>query len=193
MPGTRAARHGAPMTRHRPTPILTLIAMVLVGSVLLIVNIGTEPDPAPRAAAAVAAARADAPERGRRAWQPPPEATDRQPAVAAVDPFPSPRRYAGATAAGGLGVAVDVRHGRVAAYLCDGVITEAWLRGPAPTGSGDRLTLATGYDRLVATLDGRRLTGRVFVGGQWHPFVAAPVDRTGPLTEAGLTTLGATS
>ena len=190
MPGPRATGHRAGMSQHPRTPILTLVAMVLVGSVLLIVNIGTEPDPAPRAA--VATAGSNLPERGRRAWQVPTEGTRRQPA-AADSPFPSPRRYAGTTAAGGLGVAVDVRHGRVAAYLCDGVITEAWLRGSAPDGSGDRLKVTHGNDRLVAALDGRRLTGRVFAGEQWHRFTAAPVDRTGPLTEAGLAALGATS
>ena len=79
--------------------------------------------------------------------------------------------YTGRTSDDGLAVAVGIKDGRAAGYVCDGKTVEAWLEG---TVTSDRLTLH-GRDAgttLTATADQRSLLGEVSVGGEVRPFSA---------------------
>jgi hypothetical protein len=80
------------------------------------------------------------------------------PAYAAA--YRSPAVYVGRDAARRTSVAVAVRDGNVAAYVCDGKSVESWLTG---TAVGTTATLTTGGDRLVVEVSTRGLhvTGTV--------------------------------
>jgi hypothetical protein len=82
--------------------------------------------------------------------------------------------YVGRDAARRTSVAVAVRNGKVAAYVCDGRSVESWLTG---TATGTTATLVAGGDRLVAevTEGALRVTGTVR---------GRPVDVTAALASA---------
>src|SRR5215470_16055463 len=104
------------------------------------------------------------------ASQPPAQTTTAAPA------FPAEVVYAGKASNGRLAIAVAVKGGQAAAYLCDGRNVEAWLRGTAAQGKVD-LSTKNGSARLTAALDGQNLAGTATVGGREYPFVigvAAP-------------------
>ncbi|MEP6651546.1 MAG: hypothetical protein ABJA74_16775, partial [Lapillicoccus sp.] len=92
--------------------------------------------------------------------------------------------YVGRDAARRTSVAMAVRDGKVAAYVCDGKSVESWLTG---TASGTTATLTSGSDRLVAELR----TGELHVTGTVH---GRPVDVVARLssTPAGLYRLSMT-
>ena len=91
------------------------------------------------------------------------------PAYAAA--YLSPAVYVGRDATRRTSVAVAVRDGKVAAYVCDGKSVESWLTG---TATGTTATLTAGGDRLVAEVAG----GGLHVTGTVH---GRPVDVTAAL------------
>ena len=105
------------------------------------------------------------------------------PAYAAA--YLSPAVYVGRDATRRTSVAVAVRDGKVAAYVCDGKSVESWLTG---TATGTTATLTAGGDRLVAEVAGGGLHITGTVRGR-------PVDVTAALASApaGLYRLDATN
>ncbi|MCE3552392.1 serine/threonine protein kinase [Pseudonocardia sp. RS11V-5] len=79
--------------------------------------------------------------------------------------------YTGRTSGNELTVAIGVKDGRVAGYLCDGKAVEAWLEG---TIDGDRVVLHGGAQgtSVEATADQLSLLGTVTVGGVQRSFSA---------------------
>jgi hypothetical protein len=193
MPRPVAPRQRGGMTRSR-SPLVTLGVLAALGAALLAVDLATESDPS---GVTLATTAVDPPltigepvGREDAASTPPPAPP------ADESPFPSRSQYAGTDRAGALGVAVRFRDERAAAYLCDGAGVEVWLRGRV---DGPRLLLSApdgpeGPDgpALEASLDGRRLTGRVRVAGEWRRFAATP-DVPRPLDAAGRIALGGRS
>lgn len=119
--------------------------------------------------------------------EPPPSPTQAPPAPT----FPAEAVYAGKASEGPLAIAVAVKGDEAAAYLCDGVNVETWLKGTAKAGKVN-LTSKDKSSSLVAVLKGRQLAGNVSVGGQEAPFsIAVAKDPAGVYRgEGGDTTIG---
>jgi len=175
-------------------PVVTLAAAALVGAGLLTVDAVTDP----------ARTRAETPAVVAQAATPAPTPSP----TTSTSPVPSPTTttasastslvpttpataaaylaaavYVGRDAARRTSVAVAVRDGKVAAYVCDGRTVESWL-----TGTADRTTatLTAGADRLVTEV----VAGALHVTGTVH---GRPVDVTAALASvpAGLYRLDA--
>jgi hypothetical protein len=158
-------------------PLVTLVAAALVGAGLLTADVLTDPAGGRVETPVAAAATTTAPAATTTA---PPSATpsattttttttttaiSTASATAAAAPataaaYLAEAVYVGRDAARRTSVAIAVRNGKVAAYVCDGKALESWLTG---TASGTTATLTSGADRLVAELvtGGLRVTGTV--------------------------------
>lgn len=153
-------------------PLLTLVAVAVLGAGLLTFNVVT--NPANQQAAAPAAAA------GPPAAEPAPAApapVAPAPAEPAVEP-PAVAElvYAGRSSGNEVTVAIAVLSGRAVAYVCDGDEVEAWLEG---TLEGDRLSLAgKNGAAITGTVDGDASFGTVGADGKSWPYsakgVAAP-------------------
>jgi hypothetical protein len=168
------------------SPLVTLAAAALVGAGLLTADVLTDPARTRAAETPVAAATSVATAAATTAAAPrtattttsaaPATTTMSSPATAAA--YLSTAVYVGRDAARRTSVAVAVRDGKVAAYVCDGRSVESWLTG---TASGTTATLSGGSDRLVAEVKegGLHVTGTVR---------GRPVDMTAALASvpAGL-------
>jgi hypothetical protein len=146
-------------------PLVTLLSAVMVGAGLLTANALTDPArtraEVPASAATTATA---APAAATTSTTAPPSttttstsATTTTAAVTTTAPaaYPSEAIYVGRDATRRISVAVAVRDGKAAAYVCDGKSLESWLTG---TVSGATAMLTAGGDRLVAELDADWLT-----------------------------------
>ena len=162
-------------------PVITLAAAALVGAGLFTADVLTDPARTRAAETPVAAAVATAAATSTTTAPPtattttsasPSTTTTSAPATAAA--YLSTAVYVGRDAARRTSVAVAVRDGKVAAYVCDGRSVESWLTG---TASGTTATLVGGGDRLVAeaTEGGLHVTGTVR---------GRPVDVTAALASA---------
>ena len=162
-------------------PVITLAAAALVGAGLFTADVLTDPARTRAAETPVAAAVATAAATSTTTAPPtattttsasPSTTTTSAPATAAA--YLSTAVYVGRDAARRTSVAVAVRDGKVAAYVCDGRSVESWLTG---TASGKTATLVGGGDRLVAeaTEGGLHVTGTVR---------GRPVDVTAALASA---------
>ncbi len=157
-------------------PILTLVAVALLGLVVLLVNLRAAPGaPPPAAAGAAATTSASA-----------------EPAAAAT-PFPERATYTGQTqgkATGEAAVAVTVKGEKASSYVCDGKAVEAWYNGTAKDGKVE--LKGTGENVLTGTLNGDTITGTVSAGGKSWPFTAKLVQKPAGLYRAsgGGTTTG---
>jgi hypothetical protein len=164
----------------RPGPLVTLAAAALVGVGLLTADLLTDPartraDAAPAAAATPAASTtptAPPPTSTRATSSATTSASTTTPAVAAA--YLAAAVYVGRDADRRTSVAVAVRDGKLAAYVCDGKAVESWLTG---TASGATAILTGGGDRLTAEAapGGLRVTGAVR---------GRPVDVTAALASA---------
>jgi hypothetical protein len=142
-------------------PLVTLAAAAVVGAGLLTADVLTDPARNPAPSVPVTAATSAAPVAATTTATPSttsPTTTTSAPAWAAA--YRGPAVYVGRDAARRTSVAVAVRGGQVAAYVCDGRSVESWLTG---TASGDTATLTGGADRLVAQVaaGGLHVTGTV--------------------------------
>ena len=162
-------------------PVITLAAAALVGAGLFTADVLTDPARHP--------GRRDAGRglggHGRRDDHPtaPPTATTTTSASPSTTTTSAPTTaaaylstavYVGRDAARRTSVAVAVRDGKVAAYVCDGRSVESWLTG---TASGTTATLVAGSDRLVAEVT----EGALHVTGTVR---GRPVDVTAALASA---------
>ena len=162
-------------------PVITLAAAALVGAGLFTADVLTDPARTRAAETPVAASVATAAATTTTAAPPtattttsasPSATTTSAPATAAV--YLSTAVYVGRDAARRTSVAVAVRDGKVAAYVCDGRSVESWLTG---TASGTTATLVAGSDRLVAEVT----EGALHVTGTVR---GRPVDVTAALASA---------
>ena len=170
-------------------PVVTLVAAAMVGAGLVTADVLTDParTRAETPVAAVATATPAAATTSTAGATPPtttaaattsaapttaPTAVPTTPAYAAA--YLSPAVYVGRDATRRTSVAVAVRDGKVAAYVCDGKSVESWLTGIA---TGTTATLTAGGDRLVAEVAGGGLHITGTVRGR-------PVDVTAALASA---------
>jgi len=170
------------MKRH--APLLTLLAVALLGVGLLVVTAVS--NPANRTTAGQAAAPpAQEPSAGGRGAgaAPAPEAAPGAPVV-------TERAYAGRTEDRRLTVAVAVKDGRAVAYVCDGKRVESWLEGRL---DGAALTLSGRNDaKLTGTVGQDRTVGTFTANGRSWTFTARGVDSPAGLYE-GRATRGVTA
>jgi 3-oxoacyl-ACP reductase-like protein len=147
-------------------PLLTLLAVVVLGGALFAVNVLGNPDnqaaqPAPAASAAAPTQAAAAPTAAPAA----------APTAAATPQAVAEKAYAGRSAGNEVTVAIAVKNGRAVGYICDGKKTEAWLEGTV-SGSDVSLKSADGKSTIVGTVDEAKSLGTVAVGDKEWPFAA---------------------
>jgi hypothetical protein len=117
------------------------------------------------------------------------------PSAAASDPVGptlTEAVFTGRSSGNELAVAVGVKDGRAAGYLCDGQNVEAWLEGNL---AGDQLSLhgRNADTGVTATVDQRSLLGQVTVGGRVRPFAAQIATGPAGLFESRRTVAGITT
>ena len=174
---------------RRYAPLLTLLAVLVLGGALLALNVlgdpgnkNGQPSPAAGAAGATVAPAAAAPPTSA----PPPAATA-PPAAAA--PAVAQKAYAGRSSGNEVTVAVAVKDGRAVGYICDGKKIEAWLEGTVK-GSDLALKSADGASTIVGTLDEAKSLGTVAVGNKQWPFAAKGVTAPAGLYEGRVSVKG---
>jgi hypothetical protein len=154
------------------TPYLTLLTGAALGAVLLVASMLATPK-AP-ALPAAAATSAPAPTAASQS-SPTPTAT-------AVANVPARANYAGEVNGGGASVAISIHHGQAIAYVCNGSVIEAWLKG---TAAGGHLTMTgKGHARLSATYRTKRAVGHVIAHGIRYTFSAPAVHKPSGLYRA---------
>ncbi len=154
-------------------PVITLLAVAALAIVLVGLNVTTTRQTA-SVPPAVEAVTAQAP---ASALQPPPPAEAEQAAPAdaeqAAPAEDEQATYAGRTSGNEATIAIAVRDGQAAAYVCDGRRVEAWLQGTledgrlAVQGSGDN-----GDNKASGTVEGDAIFGIVWVDGKQWPYSA---------------------
>lgn len=147
-------------------PLLTLVAVALLGGGIWWANVSQQQDPqAPSAATQSSVA--------------PAADTTASPAPAPPAAFPARADYVAAvpTANGTITLDVTIDGTEAIAYACDGVDVEVWLRGGATAGELD-LASKDGSSTLDGRLDGAALVGTLAIGDRSWPYraerVAAP-------------------
>ena len=155
------------------TPYITLLTGAALGAVLLVASmLATPKAPASPVAAATPASAATAPS---SAASPTPTATT-------VANVPARANYAGEVNGGGASVAISIHHGQAIAYVCNGSVIEAWLKGTAVNG---HLTMTgKGHARLSATYRTKRAFGHVTAHGVRYTFSAPAVHKPSGLYQA---------
>ena len=157
------------------TPYLTLLVGAALGAVLLVASMLATPQaPASPIAAATPAPAASA------TAQPSPASPT--PTATAVANVPARANYAGEVNGGGASVAISIHHGQAIAYVCNGSVIEAWLKGTAANG---HLTMTgKGHARLSATYRTKRAVGHVIAHGVRYTFSAPAVHKPSGLYRA---------
>lgn len=155
------------------TPYLTLLVGAALGAVLLVASmLATPKAPASPIAAATPAPASSAP---AQPASPTPTAT-------VVANVPARANYAGEVNGGGASVAISIHHGQAIAYVCNGSVIEAWLKGTAVNG---HLTMTgKGHARLSATYRTKRAVGHVIAHGVRYTFSAPAVHKPSGLYRA---------
>ncbi|HEY1319614.1 MAG TPA: hypothetical protein VGF32_05180, partial [Streptosporangiaceae bacterium] len=149
------------------TPLITLLTGAALGVVLLVASMLATP----QAPAAPAAAATPAP--ASSAAQPSPASPT--PTVTVVANVPARANYAGEVNGGGASVAISVHGGQAIAYVCNGSVIEAWLKG---TAAGGHLTMTgKGHARLSAAYHFKRAAGHVVAHGIRYTFSAPAVHK----------------
>jgi len=157
------------------TPYITLLTGAALGAVLLVASMLATP----KAPASPVAAATPAPAAASAAQPSPASAT---PTVTAVANVPARANYAGEVNGGGASVAISIHHGQAIAYVCNGSVIEAWLKG---TAAGGHLTMTgKGRARLSATYRSKRAVGHVVAHGIRYTFSAPAVHKPSGLYRA---------
>ncbi|MCW0215461.1 MAG: hypothetical protein OJJ54_19060 [Pseudonocardia sp.] len=142
----------------RPTakgPLITIAAVVVVGLVVLLVNMGTrDPSGLPAAAVTTGPTAADRTDAAPTTAPGTGEAATEDAGPTTVEPVTG-GIYAGRTAGREMTIAIAVDGERAVGYACDGKRVEAWLDG---TLSGDRLSMTA---KDGTTVEGTVTTGQV--------------------------------
>jgi hypothetical protein len=145
-------------------PLLTLLAVALLGGGLFAAAAVKNPSAQPTAAAAPpAAAPAEAA----------PPAAPAEPAAA--PPVVAEKAYTGRSSGDEVTVAIAVKDGRAVGYVCDGKKIEAWLEG---TLAGDRLDLESADGKITVTgvVDEEKSVGDVTVNGKKWAYATDAVE-----------------
>ena len=102
---------------------------------------------------------------------PPAAPTSAAPASAAAGPAITEAVFTGRTSDNAITLAVGIKNGRAAGYLCDGSKVEAWLEGDV---TGEKVTLRGRDPSTVveATVSEQGLFGTITVAGANRPFAA---------------------
>jgi len=157
------------------TPYITLLTGAALGAVLLVASMLATP----KAPASPVAAATPAPAAASAAQPSPASAT---PTATAVANVPARANYAGEVNGGGASVAISIHHGQAIAYVCNGSVIEAWLKG---TAAGGHLTMTgKGRARLSATYRSKRAVGHVVAHGIRYTFSAPAVHKPSGLYRA---------
>lgn len=157
----------------RSGPLLTLLAVAVLGAVLFVTNSLGDPAnaPAPNPAASAGAV---------------PPAAQPEPAVpaqppAAAQPAVTEEAYAGWSAGKEVSVAIAVKDGRAVAYVCDGKKVESWLEGEV---KGDQVSLKGKNDAsITGTVSTADSNGTVAVAGKQWQYSAKAVEKPAGLYE----------
>ncbi|MGE0300869.1 hypothetical protein [Pseudonocardia sp.] len=151
----------------RYAPLLTLVAVVILGAALF--TLSSINNPANQAAEQAQAAA------------PPPPAEAAPPAPAVEPPVVVEKAYAGRSADRRMTIAIAVKDGKAIAYVCDGKKIEAWLDG---TLQGDTLAL-TGKDGASVTgiANEQSSEGEIVVAGKTWKYTAKGVEAPAGLYE----------
>jgi hypothetical protein len=157
------------------TPYLTLLVGAALGAVLLVASmLATPKAPASPIAAATPAPASSAPAQ--------PSPASPTPTATVVANVPARANYAGEVNGGGASVAISIHHGQAIAYVCNGSVIEAWLKGTAANG---HLTMTgKGHARLSATYRTKRAVGHVIAHGVRYTFSAPAVHKPSGLYRA---------
>jgi hypothetical protein len=163
---------------RRFAPLLTLLAVAVLGGALLTLNVLG--DPANKTAQPTAAAASEPPAAAAPTPAPAPPPTSAPPAAEA--PAVAEKAYAGRSAGNEVTVAIAVKNGRAVGYVCDGKKIEAGLEG---TVSGSDLTLKSkdGTSTIEGTVDDKQSFGTVAVNGKQWPFAAKAASSPAGLYE----------
>jgi len=155
------------------TPYVTLLVGAALGAVLLVASmLATPKAPASPIAAATPAPASSAPAQPASA----------SPTATVVANVPARANYAGEVNGGGASVAIPIHHGQAIAYVCNGSVIEAWLKGTAVNG---HLTMTgKGHARLSATYRTKRAVGHVVSHGVRYTFSAPAVHKPSGLYRA---------
>ena len=157
------------------TPYITLLTGAALGAVLLVASMLATPK-----APASPAAAATPPPASSAAAQPSPASPT--PTATTVANVPARANYAGEVNGGGASVAISIHHGQAIAYVCNGSVIEAWLKG---TAAGGHLTMTgKGRARLSATYRSKRAVGHVVAHGIRYTFSAPAVHKPSGLYRA---------
>jgi hypothetical protein len=159
-------RRTSELARHRLLPLgVVLLVLALIATTWAVAHRGaTGQDQAQSAGTATTPSVAAAATTVATA----PGATG---ASAPVGPTLTEAVFTGRSSGNELTVAVGVKDGRAAGYLCDGNKVEAWLEGDL---AGDRLTMhgRNADTAITATVDQRSVLGNLTVSGTVRPFSA---------------------
>jgi hypothetical protein len=157
------------------TPYLTLLVGAALGAVLLVASMLATP----QAPASPIAAATPAPASSATAQPSPASPT---PTATVVANVPARANYAGEVNGGGASVAISIHHGQAIAYVCNGSVIEAWLKGTAANG---HLTMTgKGHARLSASYRTKRAVGHVIAHGVRYTFSAPAVHKPSGLYRA---------
>jgi hypothetical protein len=152
----------------RNTPLITLLTGAALGIILLVASMLATPK-APTSSAAVAT---PAP---ASTVSIPPSPSSPAPAATGVATVPASANYAGEVHGGGASVAISIHGSQAIAYVCNGSVIEAWLKG---TAAGGQLTMTGKHRaRLRATYNFKRAVGRVVADGIRYGFSAPAVHK----------------
>lgn len=179
----------------RYAPLLTLLAVAVLGGALFVLNVTNDPAnrQAPAAAPTAAAPPANAGPTSTTidlAQLGAPTATVDLSQVAAptrttidLAELAAPETaYAGRSAGNEVTVAIAVKGGRAVAYICDGKKIEAWLEGTV-TGKDITLKNADGTTTITGAVNDTASLGAVTVAGKTLPYSAKAVTAPAGLYE----------
>ncbi|MGH3812298.1 MAG: hypothetical protein ACRDUV_07545 [Pseudonocardiaceae bacterium] len=142
------------------SPVITLLAVAALAVVVVGLNVTTTSQtgpPPPAAEPAAVPATTQAP-------------TGAPPSASPVPAVPQQATYAGRTSGNEATIAIAVRNGQAAVYVCDGRRVEAWLQGTIVDG---RLTVqGANGDRATGAVEGNAIFGTVWVNGVQWPYSA---------------------
>jgi hypothetical protein len=158
---------------RRPGPLLTLLAVVVLGTVLLLFD-------AYRANPSAASTQAAAPVTAAPPTTAPTTTAAPPPTTAPPVPVVAQAVWAGRSPGREVTIAIAVKDGRAVAYVCDGKAVEAWLDG---TLSGDRLDLKGPAGQVTGTATADAATGEITVGQRRWTFDARVAGKPAGLYE----------
>jgi hypothetical protein len=165
------------------TPLITLLTGAALGAVLLVASMLATPQaPASPAAAATPTPAATATAQ--------PSSASPAPTATPLANVPAKANYAGEVNGGGASVAISVHGSQAIAYVCNGSVIEAWLKG---TAAGGHLTMTgKNHARLSAAYRFKRAAGHVVTHGIRYTFSAPAVHKPSGLYRSIAIVRGAT-